>query len=343
MSKHRPRLDVDALIFSCDDILINVQYSYRAVAQKTVQLYLEQALGLTPSKTPLLTPGEVLLLQKRGNFTDYWDLSEALIMYFVEMLPPVPVPTFPSRLHVPAIMAYLQFAGGNLRISIDSLRERKNVAQLASDVAAAGGGLEGAHQALPKENRHMLVSVGSIIKTNIVGRIFQELYLGAEQFERAYNQPAVIAHSTGYAEHESRIIDEEILKNIGQKMPLGVVSNRPRREVERSLRANRLAGYFQVIVARDDIEQAHGQPVPNPWPLLEAARLLNPIPKRSAFVGANLGDVQAAKAANKTVPFLAIGCLAGAPDKDEMQTAFEQQKATMILGHPNHLKELIIG
>lgn len=343
MSKHHPRLDVDALIFACDDVLIDVQHSYRAVVQKTVQLYLEQALGLTPSKTPLLTLDEVLRLQKQGNFCDYWELAEALVMYFVEMLPPVPVPTFPSRLHVPVIMAYLQFAGGNLRVSIDSLRAQKNIAQLAGEVAAAGGGLTGAHQSLPKENRHMLVSSGSITKTNIVGRIFQELYLGAEQFERAYGQPAAITHSSGYAEHETRVMDREVLAAIGQKAALAMVTNRPRAEATRSLRAGGLADYFRVLVTRDEIEQSHGQPVPNPWPLLEAARLLAPIPRRSAYVGANIGDVQAAKAANKTVPFLAIGCLAGAPDKDEMQAAFEQHKASMILGHPDHLKELIIG
>ncbi|GAB4434249.1 MAG: hypothetical protein Kow0031_15910 [Anaerolineae bacterium] len=343
MSKHRPRLDVDALIFACDDILINVQHSYRAVVQKTVQLYLEQALGLAPSKLPLLTLDEVLLLQKRGNFSDFWELAEALVMYFVEMLPPVPAPTFPSKFHVPAIMAYLQFAGGNLRVSIDSLRQRKDIAQFAEGVVANGGGLEGANQALPRENRHMLVSSGSVTKTNIVGRIFQELYLGAEQFEQAYRQPAVITHSSGYAEHESPVMDVEILRAIGEKAALAVVSSHPRTEVERSLRTAGLTGAFQVVITRNEMEQANGRPVPHPWPLLEAARLLDPIPRRSAYVGANLGDVQAAKAANKTVPFLAIGCLAGAPDKDEMQAAFEQHKASMILGHPDHLKELMIG
>jgi phosphoglycolate phosphatase-like HAD superfamily hydrolase len=189
----------------------------------------------------------------------------------------------------------------------------------------------------------MLVSSGSITKTNIVGRIFQELYLGAEQFERAYKQPAVITHSSGYAEHESRVMSEGVLEAVGQKAALGVVSNRPHAEVERSLRAAGLIDHFQVIVARDDMEQAHGQPAQQSQLLLEAARLLKPIPKRSAYVGANIGDVQAAKTANKTVPFLAIGCLAGAPDKDEMQAAFEQYKASMILGHPDHLKELMIG
>jgi phosphoglycolate phosphatase-like HAD superfamily hydrolase len=339
---HRSSLEVDALIFSCYDVLIDARYSYHEVVRKTAQIYLEQALGLTPSAVPLLTPEEVVLLQKRGIFPNYWDLSKALVMYFIELLPPVAAPTFPSKFHVPAIIAYLQFAGGNLRLSVDALREQKDIAQFATDVAAAGGGLDGAHRVLPKQNRHMVVATGKVTKTNIVGRIFQELYLGADLFERLYQEPAIIVQSTGYAEHESLVMDADILAAISKKVSLAVISDRPRSEVQRSLRARKIDTFFQVIVSQDEIRQAKAQSVPAPWSLLEAARLLRPTPTHSAYIGANIGDVQAAKAANETVPFIAVGCLTGAHEKDELRIAFEQQKATMILGHPNHLKEVII-
>ena len=343
MRKHRPRLNVEALIFSCYDTLIDAGLSYREVVRKTVQIYLEQALGLTPSKETLLTSEEVLLLQKRGNFPNYWALTDAFVIYFIEMLPPVPAPTFPSKFHVPAIMAYLQFAGGNVRVSIDWLREQKNIGQFATDVAATGGGLEGAHQVSPKKNRHMLVSSGSVTKTNIIGRIFQELYLGADLFEQLYNEPAIIVQSTGYAEHELQLMDDKILEQISQKVALGVVSDRPRAEVERSLRRGNMASYFQVIISLEDIRQAKSHPIPDPWSLLQAVGQLTPAPAHSAYVGSTLGDVQAAKAANKSAPFLSVACLAGAHNKHELRVAFEQEKATAILGHPNHLKELILG
>ncbi len=340
---YRPRLNIDALIFACYDVLIDVKYSYREVVRVAVQLYLERALGLKPSPEPLITAAEVLLLQKTGQFTNYWDLAKAFTMYFVELLPPVPAPTFPSKFHVPALMAYLQFAGGNLRITIDDLRAQKDIAQLAQNIAAHGGGLDGAHRALPTENRHMLVSSGKIVKANILGRIFQELYLGAELFERGYGEPAIIIQSTGYAEHESLVIETKVLETLGQKVALGVVSDRPRNEVERSLKARNIEAYFQSVITLDEIRAANAQPVPSPWSLLEAARTLQPTPAHSAYVGANVGDLQAAKSANKTVPFTAIGCLVDAPDKNAQRAAFEEHKANVILGHPNHLKELILG
>jgi phosphoglycolate phosphatase-like HAD superfamily hydrolase len=342
MSRH-PRLNIDALIFSCPDVVINVSHSYREVVRKTVQMYLEQALGLVPSTTALLTPAEIDYVQKVGNFASFWDMAKALTMFYLEMLPPIPVPTFPSKLYVPALLAYLQFAGGNLRLSIDSLREQADLKKLAHDIAAAGGGLDGAHEVLPKENRHLLVFSGDIIKTNIGGRIFQELYLGASTFEQIYQEPAIIIQSTGYAEHESMIISPEVLAELSRKLPLGLVSTRPRHEVEQSLKRQQIAQYFQAVITWDEVKAAQARLIPQPWALLEAAHLLRPIPTHTAYIGANLADIQAATAANKTVPFMAIGCLAGTEYKTKLRQAFEQNKANMILGHPDHLKELILG
>jgi phosphoglycolate phosphatase-like HAD superfamily hydrolase len=337
----KPKLHIDALIFSMDDVLVDASASYREVVRKTVQLYLEQAVGLPTTKEPLLTATEVTLLQKMGHFTDYWDLATALVLYFIEMLPPVPVPTFPSKLHVPAIIAYLQVAGGRLKISLEKLREQKDIAGLAQKVAAAGGGIEGADAVLPKMNRHLLLASGSITKTNLVNRIFQELYLGADLFERIYQQPAVLVQSTGYLEHESLLIKPDVLAYLSRKLSLAVVSTRPRLEVEYTLKSTKIGSHFQTVVTLDEIVEAKAKPLPDPWLLLEAARRLQPTPTRSAYIGANPGDILAARAANETVPFTAIACLVGAHDKEALRAEFEAVKASIILGHPNNLKELI--
>ncbi|MFN8453819.1 MAG: HAD hydrolase-like protein [Anaerolineae bacterium] len=338
---YKPKLHLDALILAIDDVLVDVSGSYREVVRQTVQLYLEQAVGLTPAPEPLLTANEVKLLQKVGRFTDYWDLAAAFVLYFVELLPPVGIPTFPSKLHVPNLIAYLQLAGGRSKISLDDLRERKNIAQLARMVATAGGGISGASEALSKNNRHLLVASGDILKTNLAGRIFQELYLGAGLFERIYQQPAVLVKSAGYIEYESPLIKPSVLTHLKRKLSLGVVSNRPRIEVERLLHVNELAQHFQVTITLDEMNAAGAAPLPDPWALLEAARRLRPIPTRSAYIGANPGDVAAARAANALVPFTSIACLAGAHNQEAMRAEFEAARAQIILGHPNNLKELI--
>jgi phosphoglycolate phosphatase-like HAD superfamily hydrolase len=323
--------------------LIDVSGSYREVVRQTVQIYLEQAVGLALSSESLLTPDEVVLLEKVGGFTNYFDLTAAFIIYFIEALPPVPVPTFPSKFHIPAVLAYLQLAGGRLQLGLDKLREQKDIAHLAQIVAAAGGGLDGAHAALPKENRHLLVDFGEVTRANLLGRIFQELYLGAELFNEIYEQPPIIVEGKGHIGYEALLIDLDILTQIAAVLPLGIVTSAARSQVETSLKAHQIEPYFQVVISLDDIEAAKAKPLPAPWPLLETARRLNPTPARSAYVGANPGDLRAAKAANQTVPFTTIGCLAGAHDKQALRQEFENLKADVILGHPNNLKELILG
>lgn len=343
MTTRQPKLDVDVLLLAGDEIVINVDHSYRAVVPKAVQIYLEQAIGLEPSSETLLTPEDVVFLQKKGRFTSYWDLTTAFVLYFIEMLPPVPVPTFPARFHIPGLMAYLQAAGGNLGIGVDTLRQQRDIARLAAEVAAAGGGLDATHKILPQENRHLLVSSGEITKMNVLARIFQELYLGTDLFEEIYEQPAFVVQNEGYYQHETCAIEPEILADLSRQLPLAVVSNRPRREVEQSLHAQKIDAYFSTVVALETIEQAKAKPVPDAWPLLEAVRQLDDSAGRCAYVGANVGDVQAAKAAEERVPFTAIGCLINAPDTAAMRQDLETAGADIVLEHPNHLKELILG
>jgi len=337
------KLRVDALVLTIDDVLVDASHSYREIVRQTVQLYLEYAIGLPGSDEYLLTIEEVNRLQKIGNFTDYWELATAFILYFVEMLPPVGIPTFPSKVHVPAIIAYLQTAGGGrLQTTIDDLRDRKNIPEMAARVAEAGGGIEAAYKALPSDNHHLVVDVGEITRTHLVGRIFQEIYLGTDLFEQIYEQPPVTVQTTGYIDKESLLIDRDTLTGISKKIPLALISNRPRIEVNYILQAQNIATYFQAIVSLDDVREAGGKPIPDPWPLLEAVQRIYPTPVHSAFIGTTPGDMEAARAANKIEPFTTIACLAGAHDKETLRQEFEKQKANIILGHPNNLRDLIL-
>jgi phosphoglycolate phosphatase-like HAD superfamily hydrolase len=342
MNNQAGKFKPDGLIFSIDNVLVDVSQSYPEVVRQTVHLYLEQAVGLIPSQKPLLTLEEVASLQKMGFFTNYVDLTVAFLIYFIEMLPPVPIPTFPSRHHVPAIMAYLQMAGGRLQIGIDQLREQKDILQLADEVTAAGGGIDGADAALPKNNRHLLVVDGDITKANLTGRMFQELYLGATLFAQIYEQPAIVVQGKGFLNREPLLIEPDLLDQLSQKLPLGIVANRPQKEIAYLLESKNIEPYFQIVVSQDDVKQAKGRPLPDSWPLLEAARQLDPTPTHTAYISANPGEMQAVQAARQTVPFTGIGCLTTASDPPAWQATFEKMNIPIILNHPNELQELIL-
>jgi phosphoglycolate phosphatase-like HAD superfamily hydrolase len=240
------------------------------------------------------------------------------------------------------MLAYLQTASARINVDLNELQAKKNIRQLAIDTAAAGGGLDGLYKVMPDRNRHMVVASGDVTKINLVGRIFQELYLGADLFERTYDEPAVIIQTTGYIEHEKLLIDPNLLALFEKEIVMGIIANRPSLEVEHSLNVRHIKQYFQVVITWDDIQKARARDIPDPWALLEAARQMQPTPTHIAYVGATPADIQAARAANKTLPCTPVGCLAGAVDRAAVREAFENSKASVILGHPDNLKELIL-
>ncbi|MFQ5610809.1 MAG: HAD family hydrolase [Anaerolineae bacterium] len=342
--KADPRLEkLDALIFDIDGVLIDVSRSYREAVRQTVQLYLERGLGLTAGSRPLLTADEVEMLKLAGGFNNDWDLTTAFIAYFLEMLPPVSTPTFSLRRDVPSMLAYLQTAAYHLKTTIDQLREWKNIPRLADQVEKAGGGLSGLKAALNPQNSHLLLARGTVKNGNLVQRIFQELYLGANLFEQTYNEPAVVIQTTGHIENERLIMDFVLLRNLSAKLKLGVATGRPRAEAEHALQSRNIRHHFQTVVSLDDVLEANAMSKPAPWSLLEAANRLQPPPRFSAYVGDTPDDMRAARAANLILPFIAIGCLPTASDKAAVRRALEAHRADVILDHPNDLGRLLLG
>ncbi|MFQ5575759.1 MAG: HAD family hydrolase [Anaerolineae bacterium] len=312
--------------------------------KQTVDLFFTTGLGLKYRAEPvsLLEPDDVDLLKMAGGFNNDWDLTTAFIIYFLEMLPPLSAPTFPLKKHVPAILAYLQSArGSQLPVTIELLRQNKDVPRLARRVAAAGGGIAAIGKVLTRRNRHLIATGHSPLKGNLIRRIFQELYLGQSLFEEIYGEQAIVAQTDGFINNETLIISPGVLQALSAEIRLGIATGRPRREAEYTLQRLGVAAHFQSLVTGDDIEAAGAQGKPAPWSLLEAARRLYPLPARSAYIGDTGDDILAAKAANRTVPFLSIGSLAVAKDKPTLKQLFEQRGADIILSHPDRLQDIL--
>jgi histidinol-phosphate aminotransferase len=335
-----PLRKTKALIFDVDGVLIDVSRSYRESIGQTVQFYFQRGLGLASSTEPLVDTDDIETLKLAGGFNNDRELTAAFIAYFLEMLPPVTVPTFSLRRDVPSMLAYLQMAVYHLDITVDQLRHWKNVARLARQIAQEGGGFAGLKRALDPQNWHLLLSRGAVTNGNLVERIFQELYLGADLFERTYGEPAVVAQTSGFIENEHLIIATEVLAELSTKFYLGIATGRPRTEVEHALRTHGIHFYFESVVSLEDVLEAHAMGKPAPWSLLEAISRFPAKPTESAYVGYIQDDIKAARAANLTAPFKAIGCLAVARDKAATRRALAAQRADFIIDHPNDLREL---
>ena len=102
---------------------------------------------------------------------------------------------------------------------------------------------------------------------------------------------------------EPLLLARDELVALVDRLPVALVTGRPRRDLVRLLDQHDLASLLPVCVCRED-----GPLKPDPWPVAEALRRLGV--RRAWMLGDTVDDVRAARAAG-VVP-LAVGAVAGA-------------------------------
>jgi len=116
-----------------------------------------------------------------------------------------------------------------------------------------------------------------ITKIGIIN-IFQQFYLGRD-FD-------------GFIQNEQLIIDPHILEKISEDFKLGIVSGRPRKELDYTLKRFKISKYFDVTISMDDTKD---KGKPDPYGINLALKALKS--NRAVYIGDTIDDVIAAKAA----------------------------------------------
>ena len=344
MQYNNGMLNLDVIIFDIDGVLIDVSESYRNAIRQTTQIYLEAALGLEPFSGELVSPQDVAAFKLAGGFNNDWDLTTGVLSYFLEMLDTAPTRELPKT--TAEILVYLREAGRHVNATVEQLWQRKDIAAFARAVGEAGGGLAAVSRILGERNEHWLFASGDPRGTNLVKRIFEEVYLGEEYFAKEYGEPPLIYHGSGLIRRERLIMTPAVLEAIGKRVALGVATGRPRNQATYALETAGIRNYFRSLVTHEDIqaeEARTGQSAskPHPYTLYEAVRRITSEHVRCAYIGDTLDDVRAANAAKSEMDFVSIGCLAPAEDKQAMRREFERVEADVIVNHPDELVELI--
>lgn len=311
-----------------DGVLIDVSDSYRTATRATVQFYFERLLGLTPFAGDLVSRDDVTALKLAGGFNNDWDLTTALIKYFLSL-----IDVQPSSL-----------------LAVAELDRRKDLATFARQVAAQGGGLSAVQKILGATNDHVLFAAGDVRTTNLVKRIFEELYLDEKLFQQAYGEPRRWIHADGLIHREKLIPRRETLVALSEHVGLGIATGRPRAQALFALDAAGIAHLFRTVVTLEEVNAAEkkyfeetGTQIslskPHPFPLLACARKIGGA--RVAYVGDTPDDIRAANAAKREMHFVSIGCLAVADDQNKLRREFERVGADVIIEHPHELIEFI--
>ncbi len=116
-----------------------------------------------------------------------------------------------------------------------------------------------------------------ITKIGIIN-MFQQFYLG-----RSWD---------GLIQNEQLLLDVDILDKLCNEFKLGIVTGRPRKELEFTLKRFKISKYFDTTICMEDTK---GKGKPDPFGINLAMKNLKV--KRAVYVGDNIDDVIAAKSA----------------------------------------------
>jgi HAD superfamily phosphatase len=339
---------IDALIFDMDGVLMDVSGSYREAIRRVPEVLFERVCRLAPMDGELVSPEDVDAFKRAGGFNNDWECTGAVTAAFASHLPE-PFPSPPASRGMASYLKALGEWGPRQGLGVEEIYGRTDLVGLAERVAEAGGGLAAALEAVGLDEERFPIAFGSLAESNVIVRLFQEMYLGPELFEATYGEGALVLKEPGLIDHEELIIGRDVLERLAASVPLAIATGRPRTEAEYALHKHDIAGLFQAVVDYEDVREAEevertsggDEPVrlgkPHPWSLLEALRRTTDGPALAAYVGDTFDDVRAAKAAASTVPFLAIGTGQKPEEFKRTLAAFRGVGADIILGHPNGL------
>jgi len=165
--------------------------------------------------------------------------------------------------------------------------------------------------------QRILAGRGVEVSLDDVTEAYQEVYLGTP------NTP-------GLRESERLLVPRDVLSRLADRLPLAIVTGRPRQEAEWFLDKEGLSDLFRAVVCMED-----GPLKPDPAPVREAASRLGV--QRTWMVGDTPDDIRAAVGAGA----VSIGIVAPGPDPTASAAALRDAGATTVLGAIDDLLELL--
>jgi phosphoglycolate phosphatase len=122
----------------------------------------------------------------------------------------------------------------------------------------------------------------------------------------------------------------ELLEHLRERgIKIGIATRSCGEYVRMSMEASRLAEYFDIVLARDEVEF----PKPDPRHLLQVLEELNATPQSSMFVGDTETDQRTARAAG--IPFIGI------PSSENWRKRMEGKEESVLVSTLTEIIEII--
>jgi len=359
---------VDAVIFDCDGVLIDVRESYdKAIARATAWIF----EALTGQRVPedLLTSEVIFLFRRSGGFNNDCDIVYGLLMFLLSEMPP----TLLNRLF--EVIRTLKVEG-NAAEKINAVKERINVGEapietinLIAKIEAFTfmlneTGIASVDRAIlslknvPREAYDAIKSFlygSKRVGEGVIATVFEELFYGPELFRRVHNIKPELFQSPGTIENSRIIVRFEALNRLTSLIggaKFGIASGSPSAPAKQVLGS--LLDLFDAgaLVFLDNILEGEKEysergflkvslGKPNPYPLLKSAWSLEPF-RAAVFVGDSIEDALAVERANRLDPrFISAGVYAYTGASERAMREFLKFGCDIISPSVNEIPSII--
>ena len=361
---------VDAVIFDCDGVLIDIRGSYNRAIVEAVTYIFE---SLTGYKIPenLISDEIIFLFRRSGGFNNDWDTVYGILMFLLCELPE----DIQGRLKE-AAKAFLHEENAVKRllmikegIGVESnklgLDFMKNLAVRLKDFTSQLDitGVASVDKALlasgkvPKEfyvlMRNFLQGSGEIGES-IIATVVEEMFCGPKLFEDMYGIKPAIYNGQGMIENGKPILKRETLKRLSSLLggkKLGIASGSKFKSAKHVLQDLLALFNPEALVFLDRVNEAEKEYAekglninlkkPNPFSLFEAAKALEPF-RFILYVGDSMEDaIMVDKARKIDQRFLFAGVYEHTGVKEESLKEFLKYGCDLILPSVNEIPVVI--
>lgn len=357
---------VDAIIFDCDGVLIDVRESYMKAITESVAYFTKELFGIDFPPTNSLM--EIIhVFKKSGGFNNEWDIVYALLLHlfhklpkklkkkFIETVSQFSDQTLSERFHIIQRTLRSQIKPQELDFLLN-LGEAYDLAKRADSTGIPSIEREFNNSPDPKifkATKNFLAYPGRVGES-LLTTIFEELFCGAKLFEKQYGVKPQFHFGQGLINDEKRILTLKTLRDLASLMGqynFGIATGRPRLLAKYTLgkildKFNGKATVFiEDVLQQERKERARGVKTshtkPNPFSLLKSAEGLDPF-TIAAYVGDSAEDVLMVKRACVfDRRFLAVGVYSTSSFMEDLISNFVELEADIILPSIKELAGLL--
>ncbi|MBS7634043.1 hypothetical protein KEJ34_00850 [Candidatus Bathyarchaeota archaeon] len=360
---------VDAVIFDCDGVLIDIRESYdRAIAKATSYVF-ENMTGCIMPKN-LVSDKTIFLFRRSGGFNNDWDIVYGLTMFLLCEMPKEAREKLEKlmRLSICEKNLFRRLLMVKEGLSADRLDLRSflkktavkledftnlldvNGASSVDKAILSSGKISKEFYSLLKAFLHGYEKVGE----SILATVFEEIFCGPTLFKETYGAEPIFYSGRGMVENGKPIVNHDSLRRLSSILGgtrFGIASGGRFKPARRILCD--LLEWFnpKAMIFLDDVEKAEGEYLerkikvnlkkPSPFSLLKSASGLEPF-NLALYVGDSMEDAMMVNEAARTDPrFLSAGVYEYSSVKEDLVREFINYGCDLILPSVNDISDVI--